>query len=568
MRLPHTIPSHAFEAFRCSEETQLLPAELGRTLRAEDETWDEVVYTTTDGRQQRRGQQPEDLKSLALRAIARDWRNRPLFDELPTDVDRDHLLEILPLDIPFELAIKAVPYEYYWKRAAEARWRFNDPSSHGDSWLRLYCERHLSEWLERLDPAASIHRYDVDDESATPVEHRQPERLSSHCEALLELLREHVRTLRLRQLVPLRGEPIRTSTPRDDEDEEVHKSPLKEPEVHHLPMDLLLEKLPNVREVHANIGMIFLSDGVEWQDFTFSVEDSRRIGRGLRGLERLSKFSLTRSCLDRPRAAAILQGLAVSPSIEEIDFSHCKLGDAGAHAIGAFLSRRARTGRLKVLRLVNNGIGSSGVAGIVRGLLVPTDDHDDDEDSARGELARTLARLDLRLNPIGDEGAKHLAALLLRYPSLEYLNASGCSLAAEGGMGMAEVLASGTASDNFTSGLELDFSNNEFGTIVGEAFEIVAKSCRAIRELDVRMCGFRKESEYSIADSVARNRASLKKESSRLCPEDRRTTSIGIQSSRGEERVRSLLPPREFEAFQRPQRHVNYYTESYGESLK
>lgn len=119
--------------FRCSEETQLLPAELGRTLRAEDEKWDEAGYTSSDGRQQqRRERQPDDLKSLALRAIARDWKNRPLLKELPTDMDRDHLLEILPLDLPFELAVKAVPYEHYWKRAAEARFLFfsNFPPKH------------------------------------------------------------------------------------------------------------------------------------------------------------------------------------------------------------------------------------------------------------------------------------------------------------------------------------------------------------------------------------------------------------------------------------------------------
>lgn len=96
-----------------------MPAELGRTLRAEDATWDEAA--SGDGRQQRRGQQPPDLKSLALRAIARDWRRRPLLEELPSDVDRDHLMEILALDLPFELAIELVPYEHYWKRAAEAR---------------------------------------------------------------------------------------------------------------------------------------------------------------------------------------------------------------------------------------------------------------------------------------------------------------------------------------------------------------------------------------------------------------------------------------------------------------
>ena len=79
--------------------------------------------------------------------------------------------------------------------------------------------------------------------------------------------------------------------------------------------------------------------------------------------------------------------------IVEIDFSHCSLGNKGAHAIGAFLTMHPS---LKVLRLTNSEIGSEGFAGIVRGLL---DEH-----------ATPLKRLDLRLNPLGDEGAVHLSA--------------------------------------------------------------------------------------------------------------------------------------------------------------
>ena len=87
----------------------LLAAEQNRSLRAEDEGWDAV------GR-------PETLRDQSLRAIARNWRDIPIdFDQLPTLDDRDYLLELLPLDLPFELAIQRIPYEHYWERAAEDR---------------------------------------------------------------------------------------------------------------------------------------------------------------------------------------------------------------------------------------------------------------------------------------------------------------------------------------------------------------------------------------------------------------------------------------------------------------
>lgn len=78
----------------------------------------------------------------------------------------------------------------------------------------------------------------------------------------------------------------------------------------------------------------------------------------------------------------------------ELDLSHCELGDEGAHAVGAYLV----LSRVKILNVANNRIGASGMAGIALGLL-----KDDEREPC-------LRRLNLRLNPLGDEGASHLAA--------------------------------------------------------------------------------------------------------------------------------------------------------------
>lgn len=92
---------------RCSVQTKNLPREQERSIRAEDETWDELVV-------------PE-LKTLALGALIKCWQSTPILDELPTHVDRDVLLEMLPTDLPFDLVIDRIPYEYYWCRAAKDR---------------------------------------------------------------------------------------------------------------------------------------------------------------------------------------------------------------------------------------------------------------------------------------------------------------------------------------------------------------------------------------------------------------------------------------------------------------
>lgn len=84
-----------------------MPQEQGRTLRAEDVSWDDGVIP--------------DLKILALRAIVSAWKDNPVLEDLPTCVDRDVLLETLPTDLPFELTITRIEDGFYWERAAKDR---------------------------------------------------------------------------------------------------------------------------------------------------------------------------------------------------------------------------------------------------------------------------------------------------------------------------------------------------------------------------------------------------------------------------------------------------------------
>lgn len=81
--------------------------EVDRTIRPEDVSWDE--------------ERVPSLKTLALRVIASVWKKNPILEELPTCEDRNMLMEILPTDLPFELAIRKIENEYYWERCSKAR---------------------------------------------------------------------------------------------------------------------------------------------------------------------------------------------------------------------------------------------------------------------------------------------------------------------------------------------------------------------------------------------------------------------------------------------------------------
>ncbi|XP_051156658.1 dynein regulatory complex subunit 5 isoform X2 [Leptopilina boulardi] len=391
--------------------------------------------------------------------------------DLPTSEDRDLLLELLPTNLPIKLMIKKIPYEFYWERAAKDRWEFNNLVEHGNSWRQLYCERHFSEYLESLD----ITYFDVEQEA---------------CEEAIQLLRDFIYTLKIHCLVATEY-PLKLSGKENDESHAETEFP-----VQHIPMNIILPRLSNLRELVINFGMIYFNDGFEWKDFQFSVEDCRNLGRGIKDCFCLKKFHLTKSNLDQPRVAALLQEMSVNNSLEEIDFSHCKLEDNGAQAIGLFLTMHKR---LEILHLANNKIGPVGVAGIVYGLL--------EENSV------PLKNLNLRLNPLQNEGGMQICSILLRHARLEVLNISGCGLGPETGIEMAEVIASGHMK---SSSMELDVSNNDFGPIVGERFDKSLKMCSIIVEFDSRLCNFNNESQYSISQTVFRNKMQKGKDKKKM----------------------------------------------------
>ncbi|KZC15071.1 T-complex-associated testis-expressed protein 1 [Dufourea novaeangliae] len=441
MKIPHSIPNNVFEAYRCSYETTRLSSEKERVLRSEDVLWDVDRVPS--------------LRTLALHVLAVAWKdNHPIMEDLPTSEDRDKLIEILPVDLPFELTIRKIEEEHYWERCSRDKWETNELADHGNSWRRRYCEGVFCEYLESLEPSFF-------------------ESQREECEKMIGLVRNYVHAIRIRSL-----RPTRKQKSLDEGDDPCHA---EEDIVHHIPMALVLPKLPRLAEIYVNFGVIYMNDGFEWRDFQFSIEDCLELGEAVKACPKLTKFTLCKSSLDQPRVAALLQGMVANNNVVEIDFSHCKLADKGAFAIGEFLSMH----NLQVLRLVNNDIGPRGVAGLVHGLL---------------KKEPELRHLDLRLNPLLDEGVMHLCAYLLRTDRLEILNLSGCGIKADGGAALCEVLRSGCNLKTF----KLDVSNNDFGKPVGEMFEAAFKSIPFIVRFDARMCNFSAQSEYSIYESILR----------------------------------------------------------------
>jgi hypothetical protein len=78
--------------------------------------------------------------------VARDFKKSTL-GRIPSHY-QSRVVELLPLDLPIEMAGETIQDESYWKRRSQARWTNCDPAKHGSSYKQLYFERMLQDTIE------------------------------------------------------------------------------------------------------------------------------------------------------------------------------------------------------------------------------------------------------------------------------------------------------------------------------------------------------------------------------------------------------------------------------------
>lgn len=96
MRIPYIINKDTVTEYTPSKETLELLGEANRKIRPEDYDWDSDLCPS--------------LVTFCVRAICDNFKDFPLL-ELPCP-DRNHLLEILPLDLPLELVVPLIEVRY------------------------------------------------------------------------------------------------------------------------------------------------------------------------------------------------------------------------------------------------------------------------------------------------------------------------------------------------------------------------------------------------------------------------------------------------------------------------
>ena len=392
------------------------------------------------------------LRELCVEVVAQNFVRDPRAIREPGLLDAKcvkKIVDVLPADLPLELAGELVADEDYWQRRARGRWENPETVDHGRSWKQLYFERNLQEAIEAHVAKAST----------SEEEHEDRDR-----DALRRLLAFSKRWARSLKIVHAPGA--------------VDVASLFECTAGSL---VSLDLTYIARDVGANY------DGASTLGMRLGC--ALKIAKALEHAETLTHLGLSQNQIDDAKLAPLAEGLAENASVTSLDLSANKIGCDGAVALARVLAQdRCVVSRLD---LGDNEIGAIGATALAKAV----------------STSASLISLSLRLNPkIGDEaGAVIIDAVTdSGVASLRELDVSACGLGPVAGLALARLARSNRTLRRIDAS-----GNDELGGEGGEAGRAVADAvcgCNdAVLEFDVRGCGFSEGDAARIMDKTLDN---------------------------------------------------------------
>lgn len=222
--------------------------------------------------------------------------------------------------------------EIYWQRRYVDKYRLvMRKRANFLSWKSLFLERHMQDLVEQAQPQYA------DEENM---------------EDMTTLLSPYVHTLEITQLQAWKP-PLTWSK---EDYPEVYP-------IDHINFEPILKRLGNIEELDIIYGVRDVKEDFEFRQFKLSKIDCRNLGRGVLLLKMIKVLRLHRSHLEDEHVQALMQGLVKNKTIEELDLSHCVIGDHGALCIAKVLSVHPK---IEKLILCNNQIQVQGAEGTAK----------------------------------------------------------------------------------------------------------------------------------------------------------------------------------------------------------
>ncbi|KAH8409838.1 hypothetical protein KR222_009400 [Zaprionus bogoriensis] len=367
--------------------------------------------------------QAKSLRHLVLDAIVANWSELPLYRQLRRRQDRNYLLSQLNTQLPLQLLSAHIRDDFFWRRCYELRWRLAPQQARGRErhWINIYMERHVQEFIENMQTGD----YEQD----------------GNVQAALDICAPYINQLEINLLQP---------------------APLGSDNNDHIPLDYLLSNLPDLRQLRLSYST--KTTGINYQIGCnqLTPRDIILLAKGLSQCHELRKF-----CLHNTKLLAYqLRFLAHSLDkgchhLRDFSLLHCAVGDAG---IRSFLETCGRESfsTLTTLDLTNNKITEEGAYILSRTLTrVP------------------LQRLVLRLNPIQSDGAAAIFNTLQLMP-IRQLDLGSCGITESiTRLFMMLICQQKTL-------LRIDLSNNCLGEDFGKHLLKIITCNKTLEELDLR----------------------------------------------------------------------------------
>ena len=313
----------------------------------------------------------------------------PALDWIPAEY-LDNVVGLLqPGRLDFISSASLITAEKYWSRLSRERWPVDslDLSLHGQSWKRLYAERHLRECLERYNHSRASLNY-------------------ARLLAEVEACKPFVHTLVLKELLS------------------------------HLDLSDLLFDFPHLQTLQLKYGARELAMDFDKSLFGMSLADCVSLSKLMAHTGSITTLALGENLLGDEGVMLLMAGLhpAANATLTSLDLSHNKITDIGARRIAQLLDGGMSQATPASSRLPPS---ADGLAGTVLLSLNLSDNHIGAGGAAAFGAAlsnnRGLRKLNLSLNGLGDEGGAALLAGGTQHTALRELVLSSAELGPESG---------------------------------------------------------------------------------------------------------------------------------------
>ncbi|NWV43883.1 DRC5 protein, partial [Grantiella picta] len=400
------------------------------------------------------------LTELCIQHIVHNFEKNPILNYLLPEHQKK-VVDRLPTSLPLTVTANIVSHEDYWKRRCLERCQVCEVSNYGDSWKRMFFERHLENILKFFIPNTTDPKQVLD---------------------LIPLCKGYVRKLQIDQFLP----PVRvdhkeeSNNPSNKED----AAELSEVYKHHYNLKDLVTALPHLEELHLIYGVKGCGMNFEWSLFKFTEQDCSNLAAAVKMCHNLKVFKLTQSKVSDDQTKLLAHNLLDHPCLLELDLSHNLIRDHGAEALGKLISHS----RLEILDLCNNQIHHLGAQALAQGLAESS----------------TLTSLNLRLNCLEDKGGEAIGRALLTNTSLKSLHLGSNRLSEPTAAVFSQVLAQ---NPSLTS---INFSCNHLGLDGGKQLLKGLANNKTVTELDLRHAEVEQETNFLIHQIVWANREAVR----------------------------------------------------------